>query len=82
MRPLRRSPNPSPEQAAQPVLAQPANLPPPAEVDVLDPAVGQASHAKSPKRNCTENDERSLNVIENAGCGKGISWNVIDKTGG
>ena len=80
--PLRKFPTPPPEQAARPFLAETVNLFPPAESDVLELAVGQPSHAESPRRNCTENDERSLNVIENTGCRWGISGNVIDKTGG
>jgi hypothetical protein len=53
----------------------------PTESDIVELTVGGPRHAESLRRNCTENDERSLNVIENTGCGKGISQNVIDKTG-
>jgi hypothetical protein len=52
-----------------------------AECDVLELPVGQALRFESQKRNCTENNERSLNVIENTRSVNGISWNVIDNTG-
>ncbi len=80
--PLRRSPTPLPEFVAPSLFAETLNLLSSPESDELDPAVGQPSHVESRKRNCTENDERSLNVIENTGSARGISWNVIDNTGG
>jgi hypothetical protein len=82
MMPLRKSPTLPPDQAARPFFAESMILLLTAEGDVFEPTAGWRSHVESPKRNCTENDERSLNVIENTGCGNGISWNVIDKTGG
>jgi hypothetical protein len=82
MMPLRKFPTPPHEDAARPFFAETVNLLLPAESDVLEPAAGQPSHAESQIGNCTENDERSLNVIENTGCQWGRSGNVIDKTGG
>ena len=79
--PLGKFPTPPPEQAARPFFAETINLFPPAERGIWNLSVRQPRHAESQGRNCTENDERSLNVIENTGCGKGISGNVIDKTG-
>jgi len=81
MMPLRRSPTPFPEQAARPFFAETVNLLLSPESDVLELAVGQLSRSGSQRKNCTENDERSLNVIENTGCGKEISENVIENTG-
>lgn len=80
--PLRKLPIPPPEQAAHGFFAETVNPFLPAESDVLELSVGQLRRAESHRRNCTENDERSLNVTENTGCGAGISGNVIDKTGG
>jgi hypothetical protein len=71
-----------PNQPVPPFFAETVNLLLSPESDVLELAVGQLSRSGSQRKNCTENDERSLKVIENTGCGKGISWNVIDKTGG
>ena len=71
--PLRRFPTLLPEFAAPSLFAETLNLLSSPESDELELAVGQPSHVESRKRNCTENDERSLNVIENTGCGKGIS---------
>ena len=79
--PLGKFPTPPPEQAAQPLFAATLNLFPPAESGVVELSGGQPGQAESQKRNCTENDERSLNVVENTGCEKGISGNVIDKIG-
>jgi hypothetical protein len=80
--PPRKLPIPPAEQAARGFFPETVNPFLPAESDVLDLSVGQLRRVESPRRNCTENDERSLNVIENTGCGKGISGNVIDNTGG
>ena len=80
--PLRKSPTPPPEQSAPQISAKTKKLFLSTASGLVELFVGQPSHAKSQRRNCTENDERSLNVIENAGCGHGISGNVIDKTGG
>jgi hypothetical protein len=82
MMPLRKSTTLPPEQAPRPFFAQTVNLFLPAESGRVELSVGQPRHAEFQKRNCTENDERSLNVIENTGCRWGISWNVFDNTGG
>ena len=79
--PLGKFPTPPHEEAAQPLFAEAVNLFPPAERGVRNLSVRQPRHAESQGRHCTENDERSLNVIEKTGCGKGISGNVIDKKG-
>ena len=80
--PPRKFPTPPTEQTARPLLRENLSLFFPAESDGVELAVEQPNHAESQRRNCTENDERSLNVIENIGCRWRISWNVIDKTGG
>jgi len=80
--PLRKSPTPPHEQSACAFFAETVNLSPAAESGLVELSVGEPRPAKSQKRNCTENDERSLNVIGNTGCRWGRTWNVIDKTGG
>ena len=82
MKPLRKISNPPSEEAPSHFLAQTVNLFPAAEKGMMELFLGQLGPAESPRRNCTENDERSLNVIENTGCRRGISGNVIDNTGG
>ena len=79
--PRHKFPGPPLGQTARPLLRE--NVSPffPAESDGVELAVGRPNHAESPRKNCTENDERSLNVIENTGCRSGTSWNVIDNTG-
>ena len=79
--PLSKFPTALPEQAARPFFAETVNLLLQAESGMVELSLGQPSHAELQRRNCTENDERSLNVIENTGCGNGISENVVDKKG-
>jgi len=80
--PLRKFLIPPSEEASRHSRAETVKLFPAAEKGIMELFVGQLSPAESPKRKCTENDERSLNVIENTGRRWGISGNVIDKTGG
>jgi hypothetical protein len=80
--PLCKSPAPSPDQTARLFFPENVILLQPAENDVAEPALEWPLHAESPRKNITENDERSLNVIENTGYRWGTTWNVIDKTGG
>jgi hypothetical protein len=80
--PLPKFPTLLPNQPVRPFFAESIILLLPAGGEVFEPTAGWRSHVESPKKNCTENDERILNVIENTGCGNGISGNVIDKTGG
>jgi hypothetical protein len=80
--PQHKFPAPPLGQTARPLRRENVSLFFPAESAGVELAVGQPNHPESLRRNCTENDERSLNVIENTGCRWGISWNVIDKIGG
>src|ERR1039458_10179592 len=64
MMPLHKSTTLPPEQAPRPFFAHTVNLFLPAESGRVELSVGQPRHAEFQKRNCTENDERSLNAIE------------------
>ena len=79
--PVRKFPTPPPEQSAPRISAKTKKLFLSTASGLVELSAGEPSAAKFQRRNCTENDERSLNVIENTGCRHGITGNVLDKTG-
>jgi len=66
-----------PEHAASRFLGENVSRFLRSESDGVEPAVGSQT-LRNTKKKLHRNDERSLNVIENTGGGRGRTWKVIE----